>query len=63
VTYDTARVSYEKLLEVFWRNIDPTDGRGQFCDRGSQYRPGIYVHDVEQKRLAERSREELVESG
>ncbi len=61
VTYDPARVSYEKLLEVFWRNIDPTDAMGQFCDKGSQYRSGIYWHDAEQRRLAEGSRAELVE--
>ncbi len=61
VTYDPARVSYEKLLEVFWRNVDPTDATGQFCDKGSQYRSGIYWHDAEQKRLAEHSRAELVE--
>ena len=61
VTYDPARVLYEKLLEVFWRNIDPTDAMGQFCDKGSQYRSGIYWHDAEQRRLAERSRAEFVE--
>jgi peptide-methionine (S)-S-oxide reductase len=55
VVYDPTRVSYEKLLEVFWRNVDPFDGRGQFCDKGSQYRPAIFVHDAEQQRLAEES--------
>jgi peptide-methionine (S)-S-oxide reductase len=55
VVYDPARVSYEKLLEVFWRNVDPFDARGQFCDKGSQYRPAIFVHDAEQQRLAEES--------
>ena len=42
VAYDPAKVSYEKLLEVFWRNVDPTDAGGQFCDRGTQYRTGIF---------------------
>ena len=60
VIYDPERVSYAKLLEVFWRNIDPTDPAGQFCDRGSQYRSGIYWQDAEQQKLAEASRAELV---
>ena len=62
VTYDPARVSYEKLLEVFWRNVDPLDAGGQFCDRGDQYRTGIFVHDEEQRRLAESSKKALVDS-
>jgi peptide-methionine (S)-S-oxide reductase len=63
VRYDPARVSYDKLLEVFWHNIDPVDAGGQFCDRGSQYRSEIFYHDGEQKRLAEKSLKELEESG
>jgi peptide-methionine (S)-S-oxide reductase len=59
VVYDPARVGYETLLEVFWRNIDPLDAKGQFCDRGDQYRTGIFYHDEEQKRLAEASRGRL----
>jgi peptide-methionine (S)-S-oxide reductase len=59
VVYDPARVGYEKLLHVFWRNIDPFDARGQFCDKGSQYRSAIFVHDAEQRRLAEDSKREL----
>jgi peptide-methionine (S)-S-oxide reductase len=59
VEYDPAKVSYEKLLEVFWRNIDPTQQDGQFCDHGPQYRSGIFYHDEEQKRLAEASRRAL----
>jgi peptide-methionine (S)-S-oxide reductase len=43
ITYDPAKVSYAQLLEVFWRNIDPFDARGQFCDRGSQYRSAVFV--------------------
>jgi len=56
VKFDAAKVSYEKLLDVFWLNHDPTRIDRQFCDRGSQYRPGIYYHDEEQKRLAEASK-------
>jgi peptide-methionine (S)-S-oxide reductase len=63
ITYDPAKVSYEQLLEVFWRNVDPLDAGGQFCDRGSQYRTGIFVHDEEQRRLAEASKQALADSG
>ena len=56
VTYDPARVSYEKLLEHFWINHDPTTMDRQFCDGGSQYRPGIYWHTEEQRKLAEASK-------
>jgi peptide-methionine (S)-S-oxide reductase len=56
VTYDPAKVSYEKLLEVFWVNHDPTVKDRQFCDSGSQYRPEIFYHSPEQKRLAEASK-------
>jgi len=59
VVYDPKRVSYEKLLETFWRNVDPTDATGQFCDRGLQYRTGIFYHDDEQKRAAEQSKATL----
>lgn len=53
ILYDPSRIPYENLLDVFWHNIDPTDRTGQFCDHGSQYRPAIFVHDEEQRRLAE----------
>src|SRR3970040_1215810 len=56
VTFDPSKVSYEKLLDVFWVNHDPTYADRQFCDHGSQYRPGIFWHDEEQKRLADASR-------
>jgi peptide-methionine (S)-S-oxide reductase len=56
VTYDPAKVSYEKLLETFWLNHDPTVKDRQFCDAGSQYRPEIFYHSEEQKRLAEASK-------
>ena len=62
VTYDPAKVSYTKLLEVFWKNIDPTAKNRQFCDVGSQYRSAIFYHDEEQKRLAEASRAALEKS-
>ena len=56
VVYDPAKVTYPKLLEVFWRNIDPTVSNRQFCDIGSQYRSSIFVHTAEQKTLAENSK-------
>ena len=56
VIYDPAVVTYAQLLEVFWRNVDPVDGGGQFCDRGPQYRPAIFSHSAEQQRLAETSK-------
>jgi len=56
VTYDPAKVSYEKLLDTFWLNHDPTVKDRQFCDAGSQYRPEIFYHSEEQKRLAEASK-------
>jgi peptide-methionine (S)-S-oxide reductase len=62
VEYDPKKVSYEKLLEVFWRNIDPTQRDAQFCDHGSQYRSGIFYHDEDQRRLAEASRAALAKN-
>jgi len=56
VTYDPTKVSYEALLTTFWLNHDPTVKDRQFCDVGSQYRPSIFYHNSEQKRLAEASR-------
>ena len=55
VTYDPSKITYGQLLDVFWRNIDPTDAEGQFCDKGQQYLSAIYWHDQEQRRLAELS--------
>ena len=57
VVYDSTKVSYERLLRVYWHNVDPFDGTGQFCDRGSQYRPAIFAHSDRQRRLAEQSKE------
>ena len=63
VIYDPDKVTYNELLGVFWRHVDPTDAGGQFVDRGSQYRTAIFFHDDEQKRLAEASRQEIEASG
>jgi len=63
VHYDPAKITYKELLDVFWRHVDPTDGGGQFVDRGSQYRTAIFYHDEEQKRIAEESKAELDKSG
>ncbi len=62
ILYDPKKVSYAKLLDVFWRNIDPTTKDGQFCDWGSQYRSEIFYHDAEQQKLAKRSKSELDEN-
>jgi len=59
IAYDPARISYERLLDVFWHNIDPTTPDRQFCDIGSQYRAAIFVHDDGQRRLAEASKQAL----
>jgi len=56
-------VTYDELLDIFWRHVDPTDKGGQFVDRGPQYRTAVFVHDEEQRRLAEASRKTLEASG
>jgi len=63
VRYDPTQISYRRLLEAYWKHIDPTDFGGQFYDRGSQYRTAIFYHDEEQKQLAEGSKQALEESG
>jgi peptide methionine sulfoxide reductase msrA/msrB len=63
VVYDPAKVSYQQLLEVFWRKVNPTDPGGQFVDRGDQYRSVIFYADEQQHRMAEASKEELAASG
>jgi len=63
VVYDPGRVSYEELLHIFWRNIDPVAVDRQFCDVGPMYRSGIFYLDDEQRRLARESRDELADSG
>jgi peptide-methionine (S)-S-oxide reductase len=55
VEYDPAQISYQKLVDIFWENIDPFDGLGQFCDKGEQYTSAIYYNDDEEKKIAENS--------
>ncbi len=59
IVYDPTKTSYAKLLDVFWRSVDPTDGGGQFCDRGESYETAIFANSSEQKRLAEESKRAL----
>ena len=63
IVFDPTQISYAKLLEVFWRNVDPTTPNRQFCDVGSQYRTAIFYHNDEQKQLAEASKKALEQSG
>ena len=63
VEYDPERIGYDQLLDVFWKNVDPTDAAGQFCDRGNQYRTGIFTTTDEQQTLARASRRNLDDSG
>jgi peptide-methionine (S)-S-oxide reductase len=63
VIFDPAVVTFAELLRTFWHNVDPTDGGGQFCDRGSQYVSAIFVRNERQRRLAESSRRELESAG
>jgi peptide-methionine (S)-S-oxide reductase len=56
ITYDPTRISYERLLDVYWHNVDPLNPNGQFCDYGTQYRTAIFYHDAVQQRLAEESK-------
>ncbi|WP_027409346.1 peptide-methionine (S)-S-oxide reductase MsrA [Anoxybacillus tepidamans] len=63
ITFDPAVFPYEKLLEIYWRQIDPTDDGGQFHDRGASYRTAIFYHNEQQRRLAEQSKRELEASG
>jgi peptide-methionine (S)-S-oxide reductase len=63
VVYDPAKASYQKLVDVFWHNIDPLAANAQFCDHGTQYRSAIFYQGEEQKRIAEASKEALTKSG
>jgi peptide-methionine (S)-S-oxide reductase len=63
VAYDSTRVSYQQLLDVFWRNIDPITPNRQFCDAGDQYRSAIFYQGDEQRRLAEESKKKWADSG
>lgn len=62
VYYDPSKTGYGKLLDIFWHNVDPTVGDGQFCDAGSEYRSEIFYLDGEQQRLAEQSKAELIQT-
>jgi peptide-methionine (S)-S-oxide reductase len=59
IVFDPKKVSYEKLVEYFWRTIDPTEKDGQFCDKGSPYRTAIFAHDMAQLKAAQASRDAL----
>ena len=63
ITFDDTIITYEELLSIFWRQIDPTDAGGQFFDRGESYRTAIFVHSPEQEELAVKSKQELDASG
>ena len=62
VTFDPSKVTYKQLLEVFWRNVDPTTPNAQFCDHGNQYRTAIFYHDENQKQLIEESKQRIESS-
>ena len=62
IRYDPKQVSYERLLHIFWRSVDPTDDGGQFCDRGDSYQTAIFAGNDEERRLAEASKEALEQS-
>lgn len=59
ITYDPAQIDYDDLLSVFWQNVDPLDNRGQFCDKGNQYRAKIFVQTEQERQLAEESKQAL----
>lgn len=63
ITFDPKVVSYEELVEIYWRQTDPTDAMGQFQDRGDNYRPVIFVKDEYQREIAQKSKEKLEQSG
>jgi len=61
VTYDPDQISYADLLAIYWRNIDPFDAGGQFCDRGESYRAAVFVESAEERKLAQDTRQQVVE--
>jgi peptide-methionine (S)-S-oxide reductase len=63
ITYDPAKISYEQLLDIYWRQIDPTQADGQFTDIGPSYRAAVFYGDAEEKKIAEASKEKLMRSG
>jgi len=63
IKFDPTKISYEQMINIFWKHHDPTDSEGQFVDRGRQYRPAIFYHSKEQKRIAEKTKQDLEQSG
>lgn len=63
ITFDPEKISYQQLLDIYWSSMDPTDATGQFFDRGSSYRPAVFVNSEEQRELAQASKEALDASG
>ena len=63
ITFDPSKISYAELVEIYWHQTDPTDASGQFQDRGDNYRPVIFVHNAQQRAIAEASKKRLQESG
>lgn len=63
IEFDPQKISFDKILEIFWANINPEQGEGQFCDLGSQYQTAIFYHDEAQKLTAEQSKDKLAQSG
>ena len=63
ITYDPEKISYAKLVEIYWRQTDPTDAGGQFADRGDSYRPVIYYEGDEERQIAEKTKQNLQENG
>lgn len=63
ITFDPEIISYEKLVQIYWQQTDPTDAMGQFQDRGDNYRPVIFVKNDEQRKIAEASKKKLAETG
>jgi methionine-S-sulfoxide reductase len=63
ITYDPAKISYDRLLDIYWRQIDPTQADGQFTDIGPSYRAAIFYGDMDEKKIAEASKEKLAHSG
>ena len=63
ITYDPDKITYKELIEIYWRQTDPTDASGQFADRGDSYRPVIYYSTAEEQAIAEKSKQNLQENG
>lgn len=63
ITYDPDKITYKELIEIYWRQTDPTDASGQFADRGDSYRPVIYYSTAEEQAVAEKSKQNLQENG